>query len=674
MIFEPEPGMSIDLHDESIEFVAVQSEGRPSVFVYAESGKEGTVYKVLKGEEFYALKVFYPEYRNRRLLENTKKLSRFKNLEGFRVAERTIINRQRFPDLITSYPELHYSVLMPWIEGTVWGNLQSMEDNLLDRKDYLQIAQSLIRVVSKLEAQGLAHCDLSNYNFIIDPNDSSVQLIDIEDMYAPDMPHPVPDISYGTPGYRTRWIAENGLWGPASDRFASAILCAEILAWHDPEIRRSKAGEVSYFDEEEIGENSERYRLMKEFLATVDPDISLLFEKAWFASAFDECPSVADWRNALEQVIRSTFNVQEKATPSTSKTVPKKRRQMSQRAGTTVDSPSRMQITPSIIDFGTVKHPDIEREIEILNIGGSLLTGTIHSEVSWIDVSQDHFSLKPGESCAVTISLNNTLPRAAKEYRPPNALVIESHDVREVLGATYKLEGTSSNQLLFGWVFLGLLTTVLLANYFPNIYTYEQGRTDFPSPIYFGVVGLVAGLATKTVTNFRAFQDILKAAAIAGGVTMLSQLIFSPYNVNLPGTLTLNLILLTLLMLVFAKALNRDKATFEKKPAQFKEGEDTTRSRLQQESAAGTGGKRKTRKTSTGSVYVFAAEGTPLYASLPASNNWIVWLENGAELSSVEPLEDVISSVSKYGYYIEVIDKDGNRGFVTATAVKLKFS
>jgi hypothetical protein len=127
-------------------------------------------------------------------------------------------------------------------------------------------------------------------------------------------------------------------------------------------------------------------------------------------------------------------------------------------------------------------------------------------------------------------------------------------------------------------------------------------------------------------------------------------------------------------MLVFAKAVNRDRTTFEKKPAQFKEGEDTTRSGLHQESAAGTGGKRKTRKTRTGSVYVFVAEGTPLYASLPASNNWIVWLENGAELSSVEPLEDIISSISKYGYYIEAIDKNGNRGFVSATAVKLKFS
>ncbi|MDQ2693649.1 MAG: hypothetical protein M3Y68_16545, partial [Chloroflexota bacterium] len=74
------------------------------------------------------------------------------------------------------------------------------------------------------------------------------------------------------------------------------------------------------------------------------------------------------------------------------------------------------------------------------------------------------------------------------------------------------------------------------------------------------------------------------------------------------------------------------------------------------------------------SVYVFADEGTALYTSLPASNNWIVWLEKGAELSVVEPLEDVISSFAKYGYYIEVIDRQGNRGFVTVTAIKLKYS
>jgi serine/threonine protein kinase len=680
MIFEPEPGMSIDLNDESIEFVPVEAEGRPTVFVYAESGKEGTVYKVLKGEEFYALKVFYPEYRNRRLLENTKKLSRFKDLEGFRVAERTIINHKLFPDVITSYPELHYSVLMPWIQGTVWGNLQVMEDHLLERKHYLQIAQALMRVVSKLEARGLAHCDLSNNNFIIDPKFSSIQLIDIEDMYAPDMPRPVPNISYGTPGYRTRWIAQNGLWGSESDRFASAILCSEILTWHDPEIRRNKAGTVSYFDEEEVGENSERYRLMKKCLAAVDPDISLLFEKAWFSTSFDQCPPIVDWMNTLEKVMKPTFNIQEETAQSTSKTSTKRGRKTTQRneSATPIDIPPKMQVSPSIIDFGMVKHPDAELEIEISNIGGSLLTGNIHSVVPWIDVSQNHFSLEPGESRAVTISLNTALPMPTRgaEYRTPNALIIESNDIQEVLGATYKRARPFSYQPQFGWIFLGLISIVLFAIYSPNIYE----PSKFLSPFYFGMVGLLAGLATKTVTNFRAFEDALKAAGITAIATIVSQLY--PDHGNLTGTLlTLNLILLIPLMLFFAIVVNRDRGALEKQRVEVKElkvrQRDTAQSQVHQEitrSATGASVKRKTRKISTGSVCVFAADGTALYASLPASNNWIVWLEKGAELSPVEPLENVMSSISKYGYYIEVIDKNGNKGFVTATAVKIKYS
>ena len=192
------------------------------------------------------------------------------------------------------------------------------------------------------------------------------------------------------------------------------------------------------------------------------------------------------------------------------------------------------------------------------------------------------------------------------------------------------------------------------------------------------MVGLLAGLATKTVTNFRAVQDVMKAVVIAGAMTIVSQLIFPPDSGSLLATLTLNLILLIVLMLVFAKAVHRDMAALEKQPVEVTEPKvrkrDTARSKVQQEITTETKEKRKTRKSIAGSVYVFVADGTPLYASLPASNNWIVWLEKGAELSPVEPLENVLSSVSKYGYYIDVIDKDGNRGFVTATAVKLKFS
>src|SRR5574342_669267 len=144
MTFEPEPGTRIHLkNDEVIEFLPLEVSGPASVFVYAESGKEGTVYKVRKEQEQYALKVFYPPYREKRLLENTDKLDRFKELEGFRVARRTVITPEGFSDLLNKFPDLKYAVLVPWIEGTVWGNLMLETTPSLQLENYVQIAHAL---------------------------------------------------------------------------------------------------------------------------------------------------------------------------------------------------------------------------------------------------------------------------------------------------------------------------------------------------------------------------------------------------------------------------------------------------------------------------------------------------------------------------------------------------
>ena len=303
MTFEPEPGTRIHLkNDEVIEFLPLEESGPASVFVYAESGKEGTVYKVRKEQEQYALKVFYPPYRDKRLLENTDKLDRFKELEGFRVAKRTVITPEGFPDLLNKFPDLTYAVLMPWIEGTVWGNLMTETNPTLQLEHYVQIAHALTRVVSHLELQGLAHCDLSNNNFIIAESPAGIQLIDVEDMYAPDMPRPVPDVSYGSIGYRTKWIAEKGLWGPESDRFSMAVLCSEMLTWHNEEIRANKSGNTSFFDEEEIGEESDRYKLMVSYLSHHADDLPALLERAWFSTTFEQCPTVAEWREAVRKL------------------------------------------------------------------------------------------------------------------------------------------------------------------------------------------------------------------------------------------------------------------------------------------------------------------------------------------------------------------------------------
>jgi len=70
-------------------------------------------------------------------------------------------------------------------------------------------------------------------------------------------------------------------------------------------------------------------------------------------------------------------------------------------------------------------------------------------------------------------------------------------------------------------------------------------------------------------------------------------------------------------------------------------------------------------------VYVIVDEGIPLYQSLPASNNWVVWLEQGTRLVLTKASEDT-KSIGIFGHYIEVSDEQGNKGYVTATAISIE--
>jgi tRNA A-37 threonylcarbamoyl transferase component Bud32 len=440
MSFEPEPGISINLGAENIEFIPLEPSGPASVFVYAESGREGIVYKVLKNRKFYALKVFYPQYRDKRLLETTEKLSRFKDLEGFGVAERIVINHEAFPKAVNRYPDLNYAMLMPWIEGTVWGNLMLEVDHPLQRESYFQIIQTLTRVVGNLEAKGWAHCDLSNNNFIIAQDFASIQLIDIENIYAPDMPRPIPDISYGTIGYRTRWIAENGLWGPESDRFAFAILCSEIFTWHNKEIRESKAENTSFFAEEEIGEVSDRYQLMTKHLRDWNKDLARLFEMAWFAKNSNQCPPISEWIDVIGKLEVQPGTKEETAGIDINELQVKTL--VMKKISETVSSgvPPKMEISHEIIDFGVLHQPNISSEFHISNTGGSTLIGDIKTE-SWMEISPNQFSIQPDQSQTFKVTLNTTFPRpkTGLEYRTASALAVESNIGGEIIGASFRL-------------------------------------------------------------------------------------------------------------------------------------------------------------------------------------------------------------------------------------------
>ena len=81
---------------------------------------------------------------------------------------------------------------------------------------------------------------------------------------------------------------------------------------------------------------------------------------------------------------------------------------------------------------------------------------------------------------------------------------------------------------------------------------------------------------------------------------------------------------------------------------------------------------KKEREVAPRYVYVTVEDGTPLYHSLPSSNNWTIWLETGIQLAIRESIKDAKLSIGKSGHYIEVADNQGNKGFVTATAVSFE--
>jgi serine/threonine protein kinase/Tol biopolymer transport system component len=77
-------------------------------------------------------------------------------------------------------------------------------------------------------------------------------------------------------------------------------------------------------------------------------------------------------------------------------------------------------------------------------------------------------------------------------------------------------------------------------------------------------------------------------------------------------------------------------------------------------------------KSKTRFVYIIDEDGTPLYHSLPASNNWSIWLKKGARLSLTKPQDE--KRVGKFGQYIAVSDEMGNIGYVRAVTVSLESS
>jgi len=289
--------------------------GRP----YAQEGRQGIVYQLKGPDGFRALKAFKPMYRVPALVSLADRLERCAELPGLQVCQRTVLSANRHADLLKDHTDLTYAVLMPWVEGPTWMNVVLLKRPLSPEQS-LALARALGRVLTTMEERNLAHCDLSSQNLMVpalaervsvsrglrpDASPGAIQvasfgmaLVDVEGMYAPGLDRPR-DIISGSAGYAHRSLGE-GVWAPEADRFAGAVLLAEILSWHDDRVREMAHGD-SYFELAETQQYCERLRLLREVLQLYGNRVVTLFEQAWFSNKLIECPTFGEWAVTLPQ-------------------------------------------------------------------------------------------------------------------------------------------------------------------------------------------------------------------------------------------------------------------------------------------------------------------------------------------------------------------------------------
>jgi hypothetical protein len=273
-------------------------------FAFGQEGRKAFVYQIagLDDGRLYALKKFKLAFRVPELPGICDALAPFATIPGLEVCRRECLNVRQHRDILTVYPDLEYAVLMPWIDGCTWYDLVvSMKP--LNQVRAVTLAWATATVLAALEEAGLAHCDLSSGNVIVNLDSGRTYLIDVEDLYAPNF-SPPGALPAGSDGY-AHYTAVNGLWQPDADRFAGAVLMAEMLAWHDPAIREA-AEDEHYFAVSEMQQDTSRYWLMRDVLGRLDGRLVELLDQAWMSASLDECPPLFAWAEIIEDLYRQT--------------------------------------------------------------------------------------------------------------------------------------------------------------------------------------------------------------------------------------------------------------------------------------------------------------------------------------------------------------------------------
>jgi len=303
MLFAPQANEAIAIDQVNYRFAEHPGLPPGSGYLYEQEGRAATVYQLVDDRGSYqALKVFKYQYRKPALYRQAEMLAPFAGLPGLSVCRRRVLTAETHADLVQEFPALEFGALMSWVEGRNWLEIVQSREPLLPVQS-LQLAEAFLDVLVALEEKQIAHGDISGANLIIDGLERDVmtmQLVDVEQLYAPSLPRPA-EVFGGSPGY-AHHRSGNGLWQPDMDRFAGAVLLAEMLVWCDERARQAAAGET-YFMEDELQQDCERLAVLRGVLTEQwGARAAALFARAWSSDELAECPSFAEWRDALRPI------------------------------------------------------------------------------------------------------------------------------------------------------------------------------------------------------------------------------------------------------------------------------------------------------------------------------------------------------------------------------------
>lgn len=307
MPFRPSPGETLTIDGVTYRFMAHPA--APST-VYSQEGPQGLVVQLQAPDgQLWALKSFKVPFGGPALVQQAQQLAPLAAIAGLELAARRVLEPGQHDQLLQQHPELKYAVLMPWMAGPTWQTVVT-QNQALTQEQSLYLAYHLALLLTTMEEQRLAHCDLSGANLLLPgllapPLAPPVALVDLEQFYGPQLAQPKP-LAPLSPSYHH--AAEgHGLWHPYADRFAGALLLAELLGWCDASVR-TFASQTSYFAPEELQQPSQRYDQLHHSLTQQwGPQVAQLFAQAWTSSKLSGCPSLAEWLEALTKATQGSM-------------------------------------------------------------------------------------------------------------------------------------------------------------------------------------------------------------------------------------------------------------------------------------------------------------------------------------------------------------------------------